>query len=400
MAVSVLCCADLYGNKVNLEVPFACLPTLSELMQKTKDYFEYEGNQVKPPNAAPRPFTVGRMQVFNDAASRWEDLNRAEQLTHHAQVYVFQPNIPDIQSDLPAPRQASHPDAQRVQSGGAGYGASPSPGYGGVGGVGHSNLLGERPHVPGHEKVQTVFRELDGNGKGFLDYGDLERSFKQRGLHFAVNTIGELFHKADLNRDGRIEFREWEKWAEVYPNTLDAMYYRGKDTGEEAQVRNQMRDVQEANDADQLAQDLLADLLRRAGTSPQLGQAVLSLNRYLGPAAQAVAADRNRDVRPDIQRALEDLNREMGNRERMMPELEQRLRAAQERRHILEQQEMNLLEQEIRLERQRDAMRAQEAKYMEAETMFNSKADGLGSPRRARRVIPAAVNPADTTHWQ
>eukprot|EP01062_Namystynia_karyoxenos_P023136 TRINITY_DN188_c1_g4_i1.p1 TRINITY_DN188_c1_g4~~TRINITY_DN188_c1_g4_i1.p1 ORF type:complete len:429 (+),score=158.95 TRINITY_DN188_c1_g4_i1:86-1288(+) len=400
MAVAILACADLYGQKVNLEVPFACLPTISELMQKCKDYFEYEGNMVKPPNSPVRPFTVGRIQVFNDATSRWEDLARPDQLQHHSQIYIFQPNIPDIQSDLPAPRPASHPDAQRVA---AHPGGSPSPaGYGGYNHPHQSAIggLAERPHVPSHEKAQVVFRELDTNGKGFVDYGDLERGFKQRGLHFAVNTIGELFHKADLNRDGRIEYREWEKWAEVYPNTLDAMYYRGKDTGEEAQVRNQMREVQEQNDADQLAQDVLADMLRRAGTSDQLAQCVKSLNRHIGPAAHAVAADPRRDVRPDLQRALEDINRDMGARERMMPELEQRLRAAQERRHILEQQEMNLLEQEIRLERQRDAMRAQEAKYQEAESMFNSKADGLGSPRRARRIIPASVDAADNTNWQ
>lgn len=377
------------------------MPTMGELQQKIKDYFDYEGNAVKPPGAPVRMFQVGRLQVFNDASSRWDDLTRPDQLTHHAQVYCFQPNIPDIQSDLPAPRPAQHPDAQRTLQG---HSASPAPpGYGapppGAAG-GMAAMFGDRPHVPAQEKLQMVFRELDANGKGFLDYGDLERGFKQRGLHFAVNTIGELFHKADLNRDGRIEFREWEKWAEVYPNTLDAMYYRGRDTGEEAQIRNQMQDMQQTNDADQLAQDLLADMLRRAGSSQQLGNTVKSLHRYLGPAAQALAADPNRDVRPDVQRALEDLNREMGQRERMMPELEQRMRAAQERRHILEQQEMNLLEQEIRLERQRDAMRAQEAKYQEAETMFNSKADGLGSPRRARRVIGAAVNAPDMTSWQ
>eukprot|EP01065_Artemidia_motanka_P003682 TRINITY_DN1174_c1_g2_i1.p1 TRINITY_DN1174_c1_g2~~TRINITY_DN1174_c1_g2_i1.p1 ORF type:complete len:397 (+),score=142.96 TRINITY_DN1174_c1_g2_i1:96-1286(+) len=396
MAISVLCCADLYGSKVNLEIPFPCLPTLPELTQKFKEYFEYESNVVKPPNAPARPFTVGRLQVFDDTSSRWEQLVGTEQLQHHSQVYVFQPHVPDVQSDLPAPRPASHPDAQRAQ-----HAPSASPGQ--TAGWGPSTAIGrmhgERAHVPTGDKVQTVFRELDSSGKGFLDYGDMERGIKQRGLHFAVNTLGELFHKADLNRDGRIEYREWEKWAEVYPNTLDALYYRGKDTGEEAVIRAQITEAQDASAADQLAQELLADLLQRSSSSGQLGHAVQALHRYLGPPAQALAADRTRDVRPDIQRALEELNREMGARERTMPDLEQRLRVAQERRQTLEQQELNLLEQEIRLERQRDAMRAQEAKYMEAETMFNSKADGLGSPRRARRVIPAAVGGADATPW-
>eukprot|EP01065_Artemidia_motanka_P003681 TRINITY_DN1174_c1_g1_i1.p2 TRINITY_DN1174_c1_g1~~TRINITY_DN1174_c1_g1_i1.p2 ORF type:complete len:400 (+),score=181.64 TRINITY_DN1174_c1_g1_i1:65-1264(+) len=394
---TVLCCADLYGSKVNLAVPFPCPPTMDELKARIKTFFEYESNVVKPPGSPVRPFTVRSLQVFNDGATRWEELMRAEQLQHHSQIYIFQPGIPDVQSDLPAPRPASHPDAQRPA------GAAPSPGYSaapGSRGPVAAMYGAERPNISSAEKLPCVFRELDANGKGFVDYGDLERGFKQRGLHFAVNTVGELFHKADLNRDGRIEMHEWEKWAEVYPNTLDAMYFRGRDTGEEAQVRNHIRDIQDQNDADQLAQTLLAEMLRRAVTNQQLASCIKSMHRNLAPAAQAVAADPSRDVRPDIQRALEDLNREIGNRERSMPDLEQQLRVAQERRHVLEQQEMNLLEQEIRLERQRDAMRAQEAKYMEAEHMFNSKADGLGSPRRARRIIPASVGSADQTPWQ
>ncbi|KAJ9456285.1 flagellar protein essential for flagellar pocket biogenesis [Diplonema papillatum] len=393
-AYPICVCADLYGKKVNLEIPFAARPNMAELTREIRDIFDYEAQMVRTPPAPVRTFQISRMQVYNEATAKWDELTRTEQIEPHGQIYAFQPNIVDTQDDLPRARQPSHPRAQGSVHAMASYGQPSHASYQQQpmqSHVSHIRNVGERPHVDLEEKVRIVFGELDANGKQFLDYGDLERGFKQRGLHFAVNTIGELFHKADLNRDGRIMFDEWVTWCSVYPNTLDAMYYRGKDTGEEAQIRLQMRELQEMNDADHLAEELLRDILKRSTSPGQMGNAVKSLNRYIAPAAQALHADPSRDVRPDIQRALEDLAREAAQRERQLPELDAQLRAAQERRHILEQQEMNLLEQEIRLERQRDAMRQQEAKYAEAEHMFNAKANETGSPRRARRVISPSV---------
>eukprot|EP01064_Diplonema_japonicum_P017007 TRINITY_DN2505_c4_g1_i1.p1 TRINITY_DN2505_c4_g1~~TRINITY_DN2505_c4_g1_i1.p1 ORF type:complete len:402 (+),score=123.44 TRINITY_DN2505_c4_g1_i1:79-1284(+) len=397
-AFPVCVCSDLYETKVNLEIPFNARPTMPELTQKIKDFFDYEANTMKPPTAVSRTFQISRMQVYNDELGKWDDLHRTEQLAPNSQVYCFQPHIVDTQADLPRVRQPKHPGGAGGQQS---YAPAASPAYQqyppstsyqplpSQQPQQHASALRglkERPHVDLEEKVRIVFGELDTNAKQFLDYGDLERGFKSRALNFAVNTIGELFHKADENRDGRIMFDEWISWCNIYPNTLDAMYYRGKDTGEEAEIRKKIKQIQDMKEADHLAHDLMNDLLQRSATPGQLGNGVMSLNRYLGPAAQALHADPSRDVRPDIQRAIEDLSTEAANRERQLPELDNQLRAAQERRQTLENQEMNLLEQEIRLERQRDAMRAQQAKYSEAEQLFNSKANETGSPRRAIRT--------------
>eukprot|EP01060_Flectonema_neradi_P018059 TRINITY_DN2486_c1_g3_i1.p1 TRINITY_DN2486_c1_g3~~TRINITY_DN2486_c1_g3_i1.p1 ORF type:complete len:386 (+),score=71.79 TRINITY_DN2486_c1_g3_i1:123-1280(+) len=384
MSFVVKACADINGQKINLEIPFASQPTIPELMQRITEFYDYESKAMR----SPRAFQISRIQIHNDSLLKWDELTRMDQLRPGSQLYCHQPNVTDIQADLPDAVRAQHPMA----SGGAGgslgypgYHASPVPIRTGT------TALGEREHVDTETKLQCVFQELDTSKKGFLEYGDLERGFKQRGLHFAVRTIGELFHKADVNRDSRIYFDEWVTWGSVYPNTLDAMYYRGRDTDEEGGIRRAQRELQDMNDADMLAAELLNEMIKRSVNPAQLGNCVKSLNRYLGPAAQALHADPGRDVRPDIQRALEDLSRDVSQREKQMPELEAQLRAAAERRNLLQQQEMTLLEQEIRLERTRDQMRLQEAKYAEAEHLFNTKAGETGSPRRARRVINPSV---------
>ena len=370
---------------------------------------------MRPATAPPRTFEIKKLQVFNDFLGKWDDLVRADQLTHGAQLYCFQPNVVDLQAvchtfsssahththartqDLPQVRQPRHPMAQSVGGGAPGAApggaSSPYPLQPMHASLPRITATGEREHVATERKVQIVFQELDTSDKGYLDYGDLERGFKDRGLHFAVNTIGELFHKADLNRDGRIMFDEWQTWALVYPNTLDAMYYRGKGTGEEAQITAALEELMARNQADSLAHELLNDLLKKSPTPLHVGYTVKSLNRFLAPIAQALNQDPERDVRPDIQRAQNDLNMDVQERERKVPEYENELRLAQERRHVLEQQEMNLLEHEIRLERTREQMRSQEMKYQEAETLFNNKASETNSPRRARRAIPPVVNP-------
>ena len=363
-------------------------------MQRVTEIYDYESKAMR----SPRVFQISRIQIHNDELLKWDELTRMDQLRPNCQLYCHQPNVNDIQADLPDPRRPQHPmasggggaiPAESVGRSGVnnypGFHQSPTPIRTGI------TALGEREHVDSETKLQVVFQELDINKKGFLEYGDLERGFKQRGLHFAVNTIGELFHKADVNRDSRIYYDEWVTWGSVYPNTLDAMYYRGRDTDEEGGIRRAQRELQDMNDADMLAAELLNEMVKRSANPMQLGNCVKSLNRYLAPAAQALHADPTRDVRPDIQRALEDLSRDVSQREKQMPELEAQLRAAAERRNLLQQQEMTLLEQEIRLERTRDQMRLQEAKYAEAEHLFNTKAGETGSPRRARRVINPSV---------
>lgn len=116
--LQVLCCADLYGEKVNLVVPFEDVPGIGDFIQKVTDYFELEGrNRVQPASAEYKPFAIGQMQVFNSQGNsdgQWEDLARPGQLTTGCQVYIFQLNTQEVPGDFPEPKQASHPDSRRI----------------------------------------------------------------------------------------------------------------------------------------------------------------------------------------------------------------------------------------------------------------------------------------------
>eukprot|EP01060_Flectonema_neradi_P018052 TRINITY_DN2486_c1_g1_i11.p1 TRINITY_DN2486_c1_g1~~TRINITY_DN2486_c1_g1_i11.p1 ORF type:complete len:352 (+),score=64.37 TRINITY_DN2486_c1_g1_i11:53-1108(+) len=83
------------------------------------------------------------------------------------------------------------------------------------------------------EFAQKTYTMLDDGNKGYLSYKDFESGFKQLGVHFAIQTFGELFHKADRNRDGRIELDEWMGWGKVYPNLQKMLYHRILDSEEE-----------------------------------------------------------------------------------------------------------------------------------------------------------------------
>eukprot|EP01065_Artemidia_motanka_P018281 TRINITY_DN2159_c0_g1_i1.p1 TRINITY_DN2159_c0_g1~~TRINITY_DN2159_c0_g1_i1.p1 ORF type:complete len:581 (+),score=260.50 TRINITY_DN2159_c0_g1_i1:64-1806(+) len=105
---TVLCCADIYGTKANLPVTFPSAPTLQQLRDRMTEMFEHEYS-VGRPQGGQRHFNISRMDVYSDDNGRWEELSSAQQLQHHVQVYVFQRGVPDVQSDLPAPRAPSAP---------------------------------------------------------------------------------------------------------------------------------------------------------------------------------------------------------------------------------------------------------------------------------------------------
>lgn len=104
---TLLVCADLYGEKVNLEITFAAMPTIGELQRKIVEVFGAEA-QVKRPQGYPAiDFQIARLQVYDDVLLKWADLVTATQLHEYDQLYAFQPQSPwhiDVQKDLPPPR--------------------------------------------------------------------------------------------------------------------------------------------------------------------------------------------------------------------------------------------------------------------------------------------------------
>ncbi|ORC93080.1 uncharacterized protein TM35_000024060 [Trypanosoma theileri] len=104
---TLLVCADLYGEKCNLELNFASMPTLAELQRKILLVFSAESNLRHSQGGLPTvDFTIARIQIYDDVLLKWVDLISPTQLHEYDQLYVFQPQTSwhtDVQKDLPPP---------------------------------------------------------------------------------------------------------------------------------------------------------------------------------------------------------------------------------------------------------------------------------------------------------
>eukprot|EP01060_Flectonema_neradi_P029659 TRINITY_DN4145_c1_g1_i1.p1 TRINITY_DN4145_c1_g1~~TRINITY_DN4145_c1_g1_i1.p1 ORF type:complete len:434 (+),score=74.69 TRINITY_DN4145_c1_g1_i1:94-1302(+) len=394
MPFTLLVCGDLFNQKVNLELPFPDRPTIPELLSHAQNSFTQEMRVVPKPQGAriPDQFVIKNIEIYDDVLLKWVDLKSAQQLHEYDQLYCFQPHSPwqtDAQQDLPAPRPPTRP----VPFTGAALGPStpqpmgatpimtqPDPalsgGYGAqmihqpvmqgaptaVGSipprenlnyqhaamttglpqpVGMSAVAKERANVPLEERIRVSFQEIDEMQKGWIDASEVERAFRSRGIDFSANTVGELFIKADHPREGRIDIKKWHAFAQIYPNTVDAVYYRGRDLRDEQALRQSIASTQQELEAGRTKEQELRG-----------------------------AADAQAQHNQQLMQTLQDQ--------------ESNLRSAADRRNLLEAQERALIEQEVKLERQKDALRVSVNKFKETADAFNRDAAQTGSPRRSR----------------
>ena len=327
---TVLACADLQGGKVNLELTFQALPNIGELSRRVEEVFSTEVRSAGGADAG-YDFRVNRLQIYDDVLLKWVDLVSSTQLHEYDQIYVFQPQTHwhvDTQQDLPPPR----PPQQAGPAVAVHHAPQIEHHHHHHHHQQHSTVAahpgGERPNIPAHDKTQVVFRELDLHNRGFIEYTEFERSLRERGLDFSSNTTGELFYKADLNRDGKVTFDEWSNWCQIYPNTLETLYFRTKDTSEEAQLRVQIQQAHDRMAANKAQIEALARQMEQNQNN------TLTLQAQVGP-------------------------------------LQQQAIAASQKRQTLTVDERELLEEEIRMERQRDQMRLQQARFKEVSEKFN-----------------------------
>merc|ERR1719377_506381 len=82
---------DLFGLKQNTKLEFAGRPQLSELIIAAEAHFDKEARLRRPAGVPDYAFKVQSCQVYDDVLLRWVDLYSATQLTHNAQVWLFQP---------------------------------------------------------------------------------------------------------------------------------------------------------------------------------------------------------------------------------------------------------------------------------------------------------------------
>lgn len=140
--------ADIYGQKINLQVESVKLPTLPELFQTIQQLFSNECYALRPAGAPLQQFSIEKVQFYSDEGKEsgrpvgWKDLVSSSQLTPKAQLYVFQsdPNIeesqqkisrhlsrkPSIQAITPSPAAPASRSASGAQR--TAYPVSPSSG--------------------------------------------------------------------------------------------------------------------------------------------------------------------------------------------------------------------------------------------------------------------------------
>jgi len=207
--------SDLYGRKDNLRFDFATRPTMSELINTSESQFDVAARSTRPTGYPDIPFRVQTFQVYDDILMRWVDLYHTDQLVNGCQVYAFQPDSiwnPDLQGTIPLPKETVTWSSTK---------GSPS----------RARLPADAGVPPSSsEKLRVVFAELDIGNKGYVLYSDLRSAFLRNDIEFTYNTIGELFNKADINRDGNISYEEWVRFSIDYPNIVDALFFRTRDS--------------------------------------------------------------------------------------------------------------------------------------------------------------------------
>jgi len=196
---TLLVCADVYGEKVNLEIVFPSMPAMGELRRRVTEVLTWEGEAKRPTNYPRVEFTISRLLVYDDVLLSWEDLVSVTQLHEYDQLYVFQPQSQyhsDEQKDLPPPRAMTH-GTSRLQS---------------------------TSHPSDAEKVHVVFSQLDTNRDSFISIGELRQGLHVHRVEFNEANVGDLSRCPDRSRLSLTEFAEF---ARKYPNSLEALYCQG-----------------------------------------------------------------------------------------------------------------------------------------------------------------------------
>lgn len=98
-----ICVASVLGlDKVNLELIFTTPPSIAQVMSRATVAF----NRLARLRGYSTEFAVSFAMVFDDYEGLWVPLERSTQLTHNAQLYVFQPDVVDTPGHIPDPVSA------------------------------------------------------------------------------------------------------------------------------------------------------------------------------------------------------------------------------------------------------------------------------------------------------
>ncbi|KAG5475038.1 hypothetical protein CUR178_04488 [Leishmania enriettii] len=114
MSFTLMACTDIRGQKVNIELPFERPPASVDILRASLELlFRREEDAIKysmgyTDTRACEPFTISRLQRYDDDSQTWADITSVDVLQTYDQLYVFRKNSTraDIstQRELPPPR--------------------------------------------------------------------------------------------------------------------------------------------------------------------------------------------------------------------------------------------------------------------------------------------------------
>ena len=257
MKFAVLVAADLYGNKVNLELTFPGFPSLQDLTRMVETTFAVESSSLRPTGQPFIPFKAVRFVIFDDNSRQWQDLGSPNQLSEYCQVYAIQRDAVETQRHIPPARLpvtlSNSPNRNIISTPRSAdvvqYSHAPtitSDTLQQPSARSHSNTKVPRAFsevASFEQKIRTVFEEMDGNQNRVVSSDDFRRALRMLSIDLSVATVNDLFHKADADRDSVVSFSEFERFSYNYPTLLDSMYFRNKEYYED-QRRKKKLDLQ------------------------------------------------------------------------------------------------------------------------------------------------------------
>lgn len=358
--------ADIFGNKLNFEFAFPARPSIAELSRTVESAFSVEIVNQKPDSVPSHTFHVAKMKVYDDEKSKWVDLTSEGQLFDYCQVYAFQPENPwhkETQKPIPPavkPPQENKPVAANTnnkynsgqRSGGPPTSTSSALAPYTGGRVNETNGA-RRPHgsngsavsnalalrtasaadVSPEEKLRVVFAEFDTKGVRMIDPDDLRDGFHNLGLDFSSTTVADLFERADLNRDGRISYAEFERFAKLYPIMMDCLFFRSKAFWEEEQLR---KEIQAERDAVSKAEATLDSAQRQLETAEEDVGAALGVVRAADEEVKDATA-RMRDLAKEMDDAKKERDRVLKDRKEREKDLQDAKEREKEARKVLQE---------------------------------------------------------------
>jgi hypothetical protein len=299
MKFTLLIAAQLYAQKVNLELTFPTFPSIGDVIRQIETTFSIESSALRPPGEPFAPFRVDRLQIFDDRLAQWVDLLATNQLVEFGQVYAFQRDAPatEVQQQIPPARLPSSRASagSPTRRGGAPVATSPIRPLAASGSLPYAersyasassaarhvsppratsprrglaplaarvshkvtnprasfatsqaSVNQRMPENPSHEtKLRLTFDEMDLNKNRVVEMEEFRRTFAALKVDFSAATVSDLFGRADSDRDGVVSFHDFSNFGMNYPTLLDSLYFRFREQYEEGR-RKQVVDSQNA----------------------------------------------------------------------------------------------------------------------------------------------------------